>query len=265
VLNGYEGRLYAYDKSFRRSAGEDRIFTLGLQVSVFALGWNFETNEFLVLSPAGGHVYSVSADLQTSRRLFDVPVTNEVPNPASITYMGNNEIGVVNAGPPRGIDFAELISSDPNIPNGTSHQRLIWSPADGFPPDGPFNPRGFGMLDSNTIVFRAIGDTSALKVVTRSGRADSSIYRDGVVPDRLPDIVLSSPTDALGVQVFDNGSGPRIFTGAEVYKIDGTLVHRVDWRRLGLSKPARGGVWIGGNTFAALDGLTSTVVIFSMQ
>ena len=41
-------------------------------------------------------------------------------------------------------------------------------------------------------------------------------------------------------------------------------MHRIDWRRLGLSKQADNGVWIGGHTFAAVDGLTSTVVIYSV-
>lgn len=120
------------------------------------------------------------------------------------------------------------------------------------------------VLDPDTIVFRAIGDPGALKVVTRSGRPDASIYRDGVVPNRLPDIVLSSPATGFMAQVFDNGSGKRIFTGAEIYGLDGTLIHRIDWQRLGLNRPPTDGVWIAGNTFATLDGLTSTVVIYSV-
>jgi hypothetical protein len=264
VLSWYEGRLYTYDGAFHRTPADDRLFTVGIGASVLRISWNFDSNEFLVLSPSGTNVFSVSADLQQARRLFDVSVTNEVPNPIGIVYVGNNEVGLCNGGYPRGIDFVQLISDRYESPNGTSHLRSIWNPEDGFPPGQSFNTRSFSMLDPDTIVFRAIGDPGALKVVTRSGRPDASIYRDGVVPNRLPDIALSSPATGLMAQVFDDGSGKRIFTGAEIYGIDGTLIHRIDWQRLGLNKPPTDGVWIGGHTFAAVDGLTSTVVIYSV-
>ena len=75
---------------------------------------------------------------------------------------------------------------------------------------------------------------------------------------------LSSSTNGLAAQVFDNGGGKRIFTGAEIYGIDGTLIHRIDWQLLGLTQPPTDGVWIGGNTFATIDGQTSTVVVYSV-
>jgi hypothetical protein len=264
VLSGYEGRLFAYDGSLRRTAAEDRLFTLGLGVSARWLAWNIDRNEYLALTP-GGIVYRISADLQVAEKLFDAKVTNELPNPVGITYLGNNEVGISNAGPPRGIDFAELLASDPgDFPNGTSHQRLIWNASDGFPPGKLFNPRGFGMLDANTVAFRAVGDPSNLKVVTRSGRPDASLYRDGVVPNRLPDLPLSSPTIGFTVQFFDNGSGRRIFTGADIYAMDGTLLHHIDNEALGMAVPVNNGIWIGGNTFAAVDGFTSTVVVYTV-
>ena len=54
------------------------------------------------------------------------------------------------------------------------------------------------------------------------------------------------------------------FTGSEIDGIDGTLIHRIDWQHLGLTRPPVEGVWIGGNTFATIDGQTSTVVIYSV-
>jgi hypothetical protein len=265
MVSGYaEGRLYAYDRALHRKAGEDRSFTIGLGTSFFFLGWNSDDNEFIGLSQSNSHVYAVSADLQSARVLFDVPVTNETPNAGSIFYLGNNQVGLGNRGYPRGIDIAQIVSDRFEVPNGTSVSRLLFSPSPDFPPGQAFNIRGFSLLDPNTFVVRAIGDTSALKVVTRGGTPDTSIYRDGVIPARLPDIVLSSPTAGVGAQVYDNGSGKRIFTGAEIYGIDGTLIHRIDWQQLGLNQPASDGVWIGGNTFATVDGQTSTVVIYSV-
>jgi hypothetical protein len=265
MVNGYsEGRLYAYDRTLHRNASDDRLFTIGLGANFFFLTWNFDDNEFLGMSQSNGHVYAISSDLQSARVLFDVPVTNEMPNAGSISYLGNNQVGLGNRGYPRGIDIAQLVSDRPEFPNGTSVSRLLFSPSPDFPPGQAFNPRGFSLLDPGTFVVRAIGDPTALKVVTRGGAADSSIYRDGVIPTRLSDIVLSPPTSGFGAQVYDSGSGKRIFTGAEIYGIDGTLIHRIDRQQLGLNQPPIEGVWIGGNTFATVDGQTSTVVVYSV-
>ena len=265
MVSGYaEGRLHAYDRSLHRKTADDRLYTLGLGASMFFLTWNFDTNEFLALNQANGDVYALSADLQSARKVFNAAVTNETPNPGSITYLGDNQVGLGNRGFPRGIEVAQLVSDRDEVPNGTSLSRLYFPNSPDFPPGQAFNPRGFSLLDPSRFVIRAIGDTSALKVVTRGGTPDTSVYRDGVVPVRLPDIVLSSPTAGVGAQVYDNGTGPRIFTGAEIYGIDGTLIHRIDWQHLGLAQPATDGVWIGGNTFATVDGQTSTVVIYSV-
>jgi hypothetical protein len=265
MVSGYaEGRLHAYDRSLQRKTADDRLYTLGLGASMFFLTWNFDTNEFLALNQANNDVYAVSADLQSVRKVFNVAVTNESPNPGSISYLGDNQVAFGNRGYPRGIEIAQLVSDRFEFPNGTSLSRLLFSPSPDFPPGQAFNIRGFSLLDPNTFVARAIGDPAALKVVTRGGAADTSIYRDGVIPARLPDIVLSSPTAGVDAQVFDDGSGKRIFTGAEIYGIDGTLIHRIDWQHLGLTAPPIEGVWIGGNTFATVDGQTSTLVIYSV-
>jgi len=265
MVSGYaEGRLHAYDRALHRKASDDRLYVVGLGASMFFLTWNFDTNEFLAMNQANSDVYAVSGDLQSVRKIFNVAVTNETPNPGSIAYLGNNQVAFGNRGYPRGIEIAQLISEQFEFPNGTSVSRLLFSPSPDFPPGQAFNVRGFSLLDPGTFVARAIGDPTALKVVTRGGTPDDSIYRDGVIPARLPDIVLSPPTAGFGAQVFDNGSGKRIFTGPEIYGIDGTLIHRIDWQQLGLNQPPIEGVWIGGNTFATVDGQTSTVVIYSV-
>ena len=265
LLSGYaEGRLYAYDRALHVKAGNDRLFVIGLGASFNFLTWNFDQNEFLGLSQTSNHVYALSPDLQSARVVFDVPVTNEAPGAGSITYLGDNQVALGNRGFPRGIEIAQLVSDRFEVPNGTSIARLYFPNSPDFPPGPAFNPRGFSLLDPTRFVMHVVGDTNALKVVTRGGTPDTSVYRDGVIPVRLPDIVLSSPTAGVGAQVYDNGSGPRIFTGAEIYGIDGTLIHRIDWQALGLASPAFDGVWIGGNTFATVDLQTSTVVVYSV-
>jgi hypothetical protein len=265
ALSGYsEGRLYAYDRALHRKPADDRLFVLGLGATVFWLAWNYDTNEFLGLAPANGHLYAISPDLESARVVFDVPVTNETPNAGSIGYLGENLVGLGNRGAPRGIEIAQLFSDRPEFPNGTSVSRLLFQGSPAFPSGQAFNPRGFSLLEPSTFVVRVVGDPSALKVVTRGGTPDSSLYRDGVVPERLPDIVLSSPTAGFAAQVFDVPGGRRIFTGAEIYGLDGTLIHRIDWQQLGLAHPAEDGVWIGGNTFATVDTQTSTIVVYSV-
>jgi hypothetical protein len=264
ILSGYEeGRLFAYDRNFNRTPGDDRLFTLGIATSLHWVTWDSDDGQFVAVSPASQHIYAVASDLRSSRRLFDVPVTHEVPNAVGITYLGNNQLGLSNGGFPRGIDVVQMVSDRYEVPNGTSQARWIWD-SDAFPAGPTFNPRGFSILGPDAWVFRAIGDTSALKVVTRSGTGDTSVYPDGTIPARLPDIVLSPPTQGTAAQVFDDGSGPKIFTGAEIYGLDGTLIHRIDASKLGLAHPLNNGVWLGSKTFATLDGLTSTLVVYTV-
>jgi hypothetical protein len=268
VLSGYEGRLFAYDRSLRRTPGDDRLFTVGIGQGTQWLTWNFDSHEFIGTSPVGGHVFALSADLSQVRQLFDLDVSNELQSPWLPTYLGNNQLGISNAAP-SGIGILQMVSDDIGVrPNGTIVSRMDWYLTPPFLPARTFGPRGFSVLDPadpTTFVFRGNADPSALKVITtRGGTPKTDFYPDGITPVLLSEIRLSSPTAGLSAQVFDNGSGRRIFTGAEIYGIDGTLQHRIDWQQLGLSKPPTNGVWIGGNTFAAVDGLTSTVVIYSV-
>jgi hypothetical protein len=267
LASGYqEGRLFAYDGKLNRTPADDKLFVIGIGASVSALTWNYDAGEFIALSPVRDRVLAVSSDLRSSRHLFEVAVTNEVTVARGLTYLGSNQLGI-SSGFPRGIDIAQVVTDDPNYPNGRSISRLVMQgPA--FPDGRAFIPQGFSLLNPNdptTYVLRAVGDTAALKVVTTTGGTpDATFYRDGLIPVRLPDIPLSSPTSGIAAQVFDDGSGPKIFTGAEIYGVDGTLIHRIDWQQLGLVHPASNGVWLGGNTFATVDGLTSTVVIYSV-
>lgn len=113
-------------------------------------------------------------------------------------------------------DTNEFLLLRPELPNGRRLARLVFQgPA--FPPGAAFAPRGFGMRDPDTFIVRANGDATAPKVVTRSSTPDSSVFPDGVIPNRFPDIVLSQPTNGLDVSVFGTGAGKQIFTGAEIY------------------------------------------------
>jgi hypothetical protein len=265
VLSGYEGQLFAYDRSLHRTPGDDRLFTLGIGQNVGLITWNFDANEFIGLTSVGDRVVAISGDLQQARTLFPVAVTNEVPLALGVTYLGNGQLGISSSSP-RGIDIAQLVSDQGQFPNGRSLSRLTTQGPD-FPAGASFRSRGFSLLDPNdptTYVLNVVGDRSALKIITTTGGTPDPFYRDGIVPVRLPDRLLSVPTQGFAAQVFNNGSGPQIFTGAEIYKLDGTLVHRIDWNALGLTKQANNGVWIGGNTFATVDGLTSTLVIYSV-
>jgi len=104
--------------------------------------------------------------------------------------------------------------------------------------------------------------------VSRSGAADTSLFPDGVLPDGYTQLPLSSPTTGAEAQLFDAGAGPRLFTGAEIYDLAGNLLHVVDLAALGLRGSPAGsplrGVWMFGNTFAAEDGDTSTVVVYTI-
>jgi hypothetical protein len=66
------------------------------------------------------------------------------------------------------------------------------------------------------------------------------------------------------VQVFDSGSGPRIFTGGTIFDTSGNLLHSIDEAALGVTVGLTQGTWITGNTFAGIDAGTSTVIIFSV-
>jgi hypothetical protein len=115
----------------------------------------------------------------------------------------------------------------------------------------PINDRAVAM-DGNDVIAIALNPLDAAVL-------------DGTVPVRFADLPLSSPTHGADAQVFDNGSGPRIFTGSEIYDVSGKLLHAVDNAKLGIQNPLLfNGVWLFGNTFATVDGLTSTVIVYTI-
>jgi len=257
LFSSYEaGRLYAFDSNLKRTPGEDRLFVVGIGASVSRLTWNYDTAEFIATSNNGLHIFAVSYDLSTSRTLFDVAVNHELPVSFSgISYLGQGQVAIGNRFFPQGIDIADLST-------GYSLSRLLFLPPSY--PDFSFNPLGMGVLGPDQFLVY-VQDPNALKVVSRSGMPDMSIYSDGVIPVRFADLPLSAPTHGAEAQVFDNGSGPRIFTGSEIYDISGKLLHVVDNVKLGIQNPLLfNGVWLFGNTFATVDGLTSEVIVYTI-
>jgi hypothetical protein len=262
LLGGYEsGRLYAFDRSLARTAGQDRLFVIGLGVSAARLGWNFDTGELLAVTPQ--RVVAISPDLRSARHLFDLDVNQEVglPTYSGIAYLGNGQVALGYRFFPRGIDIADLAT-------GHSLSRLLFFPQQGFPAGRAFAVLGVGAYGPDQFLVRTAGDANALQVVSRSGAPDASTFPDGVLPDGYTQLPLSSPTKGAEAQLFDAGAGPRLFTGAEIYDLAGTLLHEVDAPALGLQGSPPGtslaGVWMFGNTFAAQDGGTSTVVVYTI-
>jgi hypothetical protein len=259
--SGYQtGRLYAFDSQFHRTPGEDRLFVVGIGASIGRLAWNSDTAELIAVTRTGDQVLAISPDLRSARGLFDVDVNHELPSPSGVAYLGSGQLAVANRFYPRGIDIADLT---PGTAGYSLSRLLFFEPS--FPAGQPFQPLGMGPYGPNAFLVNVQGDRTALKVVTRTGVADAGTYPDGVLPSPLPDVVLSVPTNGLEAQVFDPGTGPRIFTGAEIYDASGTLLHVIDSAKLGATNPPlRQGVWMFGNTFAAEDGDTSTIIIYTV-
>ena len=258
LQTGYQtGRLYAYDSSFRRTPGDDHLFVVGLGVGARRLAWNSDTAELVALTAPLDEVFAISPDLRSARRLFDVDVNHELGAPFGLAYLGQGTLAVTDRAV-RGIDVADITT-------GYSLSRLIFQGAD-FPPGWQgFNPFGVGAYGPDMFLVNVKGDTSALKVVSRTGTPDTSIYPDGVIPTRYPDLVLSVPTQGIEAQVFNSGTGQRIFTGAEIYDGSGKLIHVIDGAKLGLQNgPPSNGVWMYGNTFATVDGATNTIVVYTV-
>lgn len=258
LLSGYEtGRLFAFDGALGRAAGQDRLLTVGVGASAARLAWNGESGELVATSPAGRFLHALSPDLRSGRLLGDLAVAGEVAPGAvrGIGYLGRNRLAVTSRFAPRGVDVIHLGS-------GHSLSRLLF-----LPPTYPasFGPSGVGALGPDRLVLRTPADPSALKVVSTAGTPDASLFPDGLVPDRLPDIPLSAPAQGLDAQLVDLGAGPLIFTGAELYDLSGQLVRRIDGAALGLAQPPLAtGAWIGGSTFATVDPGTSTVVVYTV-
>jgi len=269
--SGYEtGRLYAYDSSVHRTPNEDRLFVVGIGATTWRIGWNVDSAEFIAHSPPLPAVglFAIAADLRSWRRLFNTDVNHESPNPnGGIAYLGSGQIAIGNRGDPngvipKGIDIADLTT-------GYSQSRLLLTPDVGFPV-GPLGaPAGIGALGSDRFLVNFVGgDHRSLGVVSRGappGTPNTDYVPDGILPIRYPDLTLSVPTQGWEAQVFDSGSGPRIFTGAEIYDINGNLLHVIDAAKLGIQDPPlKRGVWLYGNTFAAEDGRTSTIIVYTV-
>jgi hypothetical protein len=268
--SGYQtGRLYAYDSTLRRTPGEDRLFVVGIGVTTWRIGWNPDAAEFLALTPGPTRVYAIAPDLLAARWLFNMDVNHESPNAnGGIQYLGSGQIGIGNRGDPnipRGIDVASLV--DPTT--GYSLSRLLFTQGAGFPAGQPGTPAGFGAYGVDKFLVNFVGgDHRSLGVVSRGappGTPNTDFVPDGIIPVRYPDLTLSVPTQGWEAQVFDSGSGPRIFTGAEIYDINGNLLHVIDSAKIGIQDPPlKRGVWLYGNTFAAEDGRTSTIIVYTV-
>jgi hypothetical protein len=259
LLNGYEtGRLFAFDADLRRTPGQDRLFVVGLGVSAARLGWNFDSGELITATATSAHLFAIAPDLRAARLMFDAATDNEVDiiGNGGIAYLGNGQLAIGNRFFPRGVDIADAGS-------GHSLSRLLFfQPV--YPGGRAFQVLGVGAYGSDKLLIRTPADRNALKVVSRSGTSDTSLFLDGVRPPRFPDIALSSPARGVDAQLFDAGAGPRLFTGAEIYDGSGTLLHTIDQAALGLTEGISSGVWMSGNTFAAEDGQTSTVIIYTV-
>jgi len=262
--SGYQtGRLYAYDSAVRRTPGEDRLFVVGIGVTTWRIGWNSDTAEFIAMStPSPSRIYAVAPDLRSARLLYDLAVNHESPNPnGGLVYLGSGQLGIGNRGDPnipRGIDIADFST-------GYSLSRLLFTQPD-FPPGQAGAPAGVGAFGADRFLVNLLGsDHTSLAVVSRGGTPNTDFVPDGVIPVRYPDLRLSVPTQGWEAQVFDSGAGTRIFTGAEIYDIDGNLRHVIDAAKIGVQDPPlKRGVWLHGNTFAAEDGRTSTIIVYTV-
>jgi hypothetical protein len=262
-LNGYEtGHLYAFDANLARTPAADRNFRIGLGVSASRMTWNYDTKELVVTTRASSKLYALPQSLASARLLFDTATANgEVPSATGIGYLGAGRLAIGNRYFPRGVDIAD-------ISTGASLSRLVLncceSDPDPFPTGRPFQVIGVGANGTSTLLLSVTGDNNNFRVVTLAGTPETGNYPDGVRPTRLADVPLSSPWTGLDAQLFDAGEGPHIFTGSEIYDVQGKLTHTVETVALGITDGIVGGTWLGGNKFAIEDGDTSTVIVFSI-
>lgn len=255
-LGGYDGHLYAYDSNYNRlPTGQDRSYVIGLGINAAGITWNSATQRLLLLDGNNNAIDSLPLSLQSKRVLFNLdPV--RANSPASISYLGGGQLTIANRSFPRGIQVV-------NLADGSEIARLIFLPPT-YPAGPAFTPTGVGAFGPDQFIVRVLNDATALKVVSRTGTPDSSILPNALLPDRFPDLPLSSPAVGRSVQVFDAGGGPRIFTGGSIFDISGNLIHSIDESALGVTVGLDQGTWITGNTFAGIDTFTSTVIIFSV-
>ena len=261
-LGSYSGHLYAYDTNYNRlSTEDDRSYVIGPGVSAGSMTWDADTQRLIFLDLSGNSaIEEVPLSLDSKTVLFMAdPVRANSPN--SVSYLGNGQLAIANRFFPRGIQVV-------NLPDGSEVARLIFL-APIYPVGPAFQPLGAGAFGPDQFIVRVVGDTSALKIVSRTGIPDSSILPNATLPTRFPDLPLSSPatgcpTIGCSVQLFDSGAGPRIFTGEEIYDSSGTLLHIIDQAALGITFGVGSGTWISGDTYGVIDAGTSTLIIFTL-
>jgi hypothetical protein len=253
-LGGYDAHLYAYDANYNRlPVSQDRSYVIGLGLSPGSITWNSDAGRLLLLGNHG--IEAVPLSLGSERTLFNVePV--RAGDPVSISYLGGGQLAIANRGFPRGIQVV-------NLSDGSEVERLIFLPPT-YPEGRAFAPVGVGAFGPDQFIVRAVGDTGALKIVSRTGTPDTSILPNATLPMRFPDLALSSPAVGRSVQVFDAGTGPRIFTDGAIFDTSGNLLHNIDEAALGVTVDLGQATWITRKTFAGIDTGTSTVIIFSV-
>ena len=261
VFLGGNGHLYAYDTNYNRlPTSQDRSYVIGLGINAASITWDSDTRRFVFLNSNDNAIEAVPLSLDSRHTLFNLdPVRAD--NPVSISYLGGGQLAIANRTFPRGIQVV-------NLPDGSEVERLIFLPPT-YPAGRAFQPVGVGAIGPDQFIVRVIDDAGALKIVSRTGTPDSSILPNATLPARFPDLALSAPAVGRSIQVFDAGSGPRLFTGGSIFDISGNLLHTIDQSALGVTVGLFQGTWIRENTFAAIDGAgptvdTSTVIIFSV-
>ena len=254
-LGSYDGHLYAYDTNYNRlPTSQDRSYVIGLGIPAASVTWDSDTQRLIFLNFNTNAIEAVPLSLRSKHTLFNIdPVRASFP--WSISYLGGGQLAIANRSFPRGIQVV-------NLPDGSEVERLVFLPP--TYPNGAFVPVGAGAFGSDQFIVRVVGDRGALRIVSRTGTPDSSILPNATLPTRFPDLTLSSFLVGQSVQVFDSGSGPRIFTGGTIFDTSGNLLHTVDQSALGVTVGLSQGTWIRGNTFAGIDSSTSTVIIFSV-
>src|SRR5256885_12959918 len=256
LLNGSDtGPLFAFDAALNRIPGQDRLFVVGLGVTAGPLAWNFDTNELITTTSQG--VFALTPDLRAARLMFQTAADNEIAAfNGGIAYLGDGQLAIGSRAFPRGVDIADAVT-------GHSRSRLLLFPPV-YPAGATFQVVGVGAYGPDKLVVRGLGDPNAFKVISRAGTRDGSIFLNGIRPTRFLDILLSSPATTFDPQFFDAGFRARLFSGAEIYDGSGVLLHTIDRAALGMTQRIQSGVWMQGNTFAAKEAGTSTLIVYTV-
>ena len=261
---GYEAAiLRSYDPGLVRRPTLDVDFSVGFGVSVGTLGFKPDTNEILVLTRAFQDLVAVRGDLRAVRVLGSPTAHAEVsPNSlAGPSYLGNDLVAMAHRFFPRGI-----VGYHPPSDSVTFRSVFFCCTAnpDPFPPGPAFAPTGVAPWGPDAFLVSVVGDNDNLKVVTRTGQP-LDIFPTALAPTRRPDLPLTAPKNGRGLQVFDAGQGTRILAGHNIYDGRGALVRTIDGAALALTDGLGSVAWLGGDRFVAVDGDTSTLVIFTLR